>query len=106
MTDEWHPYKGNSFQHQVINHAVEYVNGLIHTQGIENFWCLLKHGLNGTYVSVEPYHLFRYIDEQGFRYNNRKFTDAQRFDLAARGMVGKRLTLAELTGKNVLPNSI
>jgi hypothetical protein len=99
MTDEWGGYKGTNFQHQVVNHAVEYVNGLIHTQGIENFWCLLKRGLNGTYVSIEPFHMFRYIDEQAFRYNNRKFTDAQRFDLAARGMVGKRLTLAELTGK-------
>jgi hypothetical protein len=56
-------------------------------------------GLGGTYVSVEPFHLFRHIDEQAFRYNNRKMSDAQRFDLAARGMVGKRLTLAELTGK-------
>lgn len=99
MTDEWGGYRGTNFQHQVINHAVEYVNGLIHTQGIENFWSLLKRGLGGTYVSVEPFHLFRYIDEQAFRYNNRKYTDAQRFDLAARGMVGKRLTLAELTGK-------
>lgn len=99
MTDEWGPYTGTDFQHEVINHAVEYVNGLVHTQGIENFWSLLKRGLGGTYISVEPFHLFRYIEEQAFRYNNRKMTDAQRFDIAARGMVGKRLTLAELTGK-------
>jgi transposase-like protein len=99
MTDEWGPYKGTDFQHEVINHAVEYVNGLVHTQGIENFWSLLKRGLAGTYVSVEPFHLFRYIEEQAFRYNNRKLTDSQRFDIATRGMVGKRLTLAELTGK-------
>jgi transposase-like protein len=99
VTDEWGGYKGNEFQHEVINHAVEYVNGLVHTQGIENFWSLLKRGLSGTYVSVEPFHLFRYIEEQAFRYNNRKLTDAQRFDIAAKGMVGKRLTLAELTGK-------
>lgn len=99
VTDEWHPYKGTDFQHEIINHAVEYVNGLVHTQGIENFWSLLKRGLNGTYVSVEPFHLFRYIEEQAFRFNNRRLTDAQRFDIAARGMVGKRLTLAELTGK-------
>ena len=72
---------------------------LVHTQGIENFWALLKRGLGGTYVSVEPFHLFRYIDEQAFRYNNRKLTDAQRFDIATRGVVGKRLTFAELTGK-------
>jgi transposase-like protein len=99
ITDEWGGYKGTDFQHQIINHAVEYVNGLVHTQGIDNFWSLLKRGLGGTYVSVEPFHLFRYIDEQAFRYNNRKLTDAQRFDIATRGMVGKRLTLAELTGK-------
>jgi ISXO2 transposase-like protein/transposase-like zinc ribbon protein len=99
VTDEWGGYKGMDFQHQVVNHAVEYVNGLIHTQGIENFWSLLKRGLGGTYISVEPFHLFRYIDEQAFRYNNRKLTDAQRFDIAAKGMVGKRLTFAELTGK-------
>jgi hypothetical protein len=60
---------------------------------------LLKRGLHGTYVSVEPFHLFRYIEEQAFRYNNRKLTDSQRFDIATKGMVGKRLTLAELTGK-------
>jgi transposase-like protein len=99
VTDEWGGYKGNDFQHEIINHAVEYVNGLVHTQSVENFWSLLKRGLSGTYISVEPYHLFRYIEEQAFRYNNRKLTDAQRFDIATRGMVGKRLTLAELTGK-------
>ncbi len=100
VTDEWHPYRGTDFQHQIINHAVEYVRGLVHTQGIENFWSLLKRGINGTYVSIEPFHLFRYIDEQAFRYNNRKMSDAQRFDLAARGMVDKRLTYAEVTGKS------
>ncbi len=99
VTDEWGPYTGTDFQHEVINHAVEYVNGLVHTQGIENFWSLLKRGLGGTYISVEPFHLFRYIEEQAFRYNNRKITDAERFDIATRSMVGKRLTHAELTGK-------
>src|ERR1035437_10117465 len=106
MTDEWGGYRGTRFQHQIINHAVEYVNGLIHTQGIENFWSLLKRGINGTYVSIEPFHLFRYIDEHAFSYNKRKFTDAQRFDMAAWGMVGKRLTLAELTGKMVPASSV
>ncbi|MGO9316726.1 MAG: IS1595 family transposase [Terracidiphilus sp.] len=105
VTDEWHPYRGTDFQHQIINHAVEYVRGLVHTQGIENFWSLLKRGINGTYVSIEPFHLFRYIDEQAFRYNNRKLTDAQRFDIATRGMVGKRLTFAELTGKTAEANA-
>jgi transposase-like protein len=101
MTDEWGGYKGTDFQHQIVNHAVEYVNGLIHTQGIENFWSLLKRGLGGTYISVEPFHLFRYIDEQAFRYNNRKTTDAKRFNMAGMGIVGKRLTYTELTGKEV-----
>ena len=100
-TDALPSYSGlaQEFAHQVVDHAVEYVNGRVHTNGLENFWSLLKRGLAGTYVSVEPFHLFRYLDEQSFRYNNRKMTDAQRFDLATRGMVGKRLTFAEVTGK-------
>jgi hypothetical protein len=89
----------SDYQHAVINHAVEYVNGNVHTNGMENFWSLLKRGLHGTYISVEPYHLFRYIDEQAFRFNNRKMTDAERFDIGVREIVGKRLTYAELTGK-------
>jgi transposase-like protein len=99
ITDEWRGYNTANFEREIINHAEAYVRGLVHTNGIENFWSLLKRGLNGTYVSVEPFHLFRYIDEQAFRFNNRKLTDAQRFDIATRGMIGKRLTLAELTGK-------
>ena len=100
-TDALMSYRGleRDFVHQVVDHAVEYVNGRIHTNGLENFWSLLKRGINGTYVSIEPFHLFRYLDEQSFRFNNRKLTDAQRFDIATRGMVGKRLTFAELTGK-------
>jgi transposase-like protein len=66
-------------QHAVINHAVEYVNGNVHTNAMENFWSLLKRGLHGTYISVEPFHLFRYLDEQAFRFNNRHITDAERF---------------------------
>ena len=66
---------------------------------MENFWSLLKRGLHGTYISVEPFHLFRYIDEQAFLFNNRKMTDAERFDIRVRQIVGKRLTYAELTGK-------
>jgi len=101
FSDELKSYDGLSadYQHAVINHAVEYVNDKIHTNGMENFWSLLKRGLHGTYVSVEPFHLFRYIDEQAFRFNNRKATDAQRFDIGVREIVGKRLTYAELTGK-------
>lgn len=100
-TDALMSYRGleQDFVHQVVDHAVEYVNGRVHTNGLENFWSLLKRGINGTYVSIEPFHLFRYLDEQSFRFNNRKLTDAQRFDIATRGMVGKRLTYAEVTGK-------
>jgi len=100
-TDALMSYRGleTDFFHVFVDHAVEYVNGRVHTNGLENFWSLLKRGINGTYVSIEPFHLFRYLDEQSFRFNNRKLTDAQRFDIATRGMVGKRLTLAELTGK-------
>jgi ISXO2-like transposase domain len=81
-----------------------YVNGRVHTNGLENFWSLLKRGLNGTYVAVEPFHLHRYLDEQVFRYNNRAtkdnpLTDSDRFLLAMHQVAGKRLTYAELTGK-------
>ena len=106
-TDEWVGYDGvrNRFVHEVINHATSYVNGQIHTNGIENFWSLLKRGLKGTYVAVEPFHLDRYIDEQAFRYNNRgtkdnPLNDSDRFLLALSQVSNKRLTYKELTGKN------
>jgi transposase-like protein len=102
-TDEWGPYTGLSedYIHQVINHAEKYVDGRVHTNGMENFWSLLKRGLSGTYVSVEPFHLFRYLDEQMFRYNNRKnMKDFDRFRLAASQIVGKRLTWNQVTGKH------
>ena len=90
------------FVHDVVNHAEEYVRGHVHTNGLENFWSLLKRGLRGTYVAVEPFHLSRYVDEQVFRFNNRKnVTDAQRFALAMSQVAGKRLTYSELTGKDV-----
>ena len=101
-TDEMLGYYGleSDFAHQVIDHAVAYVDGRIHTNGLENFWSLLKRGINGTYVSLEPFHLFRYLDEQAFRYNNRKdMTDSDRFELAVSRIAGKRLTYAEVTGK-------
>jgi transposase-like protein len=101
-TDELHGYWGldEQYKHQIIDHAVEYVNGRVHTNGLENFWSLLKRGIHGTYVAVEPFHLFRYLDEQMFRFNNRKdLDDAGRFDLAVSQIIGKRLTFAELTGK-------
>jgi hypothetical protein len=93
-------YEGlDDFQHEVIDHALAYVEGEVHTNGLENFWSLLKRGLKGTYVSVEPFHLFRYLDEQGYRFNHSWLTDGQRFDIAVRQMVGKRLTWDQLTGK-------
>jgi transposase-like protein len=89
------------YAHKVIDHAVAYVDGNVHTNTIENFWALLKRGISGTYVSVEPFHLFRYLDEQAYRYNNRKeMSDYDRFRLAASQIVGKRLTWNEATGKN------
>lgn len=94
----------SGYLHQTVNHTSEYVRGAVHTQGIENFWALLKRSLNGTYISVEPWHLERYVTEQVFRYNNRAtkdnpLNDADRFMLAASQISGKRLTYAELTGK-------
>jgi hypothetical protein len=92
------------YAHKVVDHAVRYVDGRIHTNGLENFWSLLKRGIAGTYVSVEPFHLHRYLDEQTFRYNNRAtrdnpLNDADRFSYAMSQIVGKRLTYAGLTGK-------
>jgi len=102
FSDELLSYTGldADYQHAVINHAVEYVNGHVHTNIMENFWSLLKRGLHGTYVSVEPFHLFRYIDEEAFRYNNRNdMNDGDRFNVVLSHVAGKRLTYAELTGK-------
>jgi transposase-like protein len=101
FTDALKSYEGlDEFQHEVVDHAVEYVRGEVHTNGLENFWSLLKRGIHGTYVSVEPFHLFRYLDEQAFRYNNRKgLNDGERFDIAVRRIFGKRLTWNQLTGK-------
>ena len=95
----------DKFVHEVVDHAETYVRGQVHTNGLENFWSLLKRGLRGTYVAVEPFHLFRYVDEQVFRFNNRKhdddspMTDAERFSLALSQIAHKRLTFAEVTGK-------
>jgi transposase-like protein len=105
-TDTFGAYKGlqSEYAHQVVDHALRYVDGRVHTNGLENFWSLLKRSLGGTYVSVEPFHLFRYLDEQSFRYNFRgtkenPMTDADRFSIAASQLVGKRITFAQLTGK-------
>ncbi len=101
-TDALLSYEGlaSDYAHKVVDHAVEYVNGRVHTNGLENFWSLLKRGISGTYVSVEPFHLFRYLDEQSFRYNNRlNMNDADRFSIALSQVTGKRLTYAGVTGK-------
>ena len=96
----YHELKRRNLYHKVVDHAECYVNGRVHTNTPENFWSILKRGLKGTYISVEPFHLFRYLDKQMFRYNLRKLRhDALRFDHVASHLLGKRLTYAELTGK-------
>ena len=84
------------FDHETINHAERYVEGRVHTDGIENFWAMLKRGLNGTYVSVEPFHLFRYLGERVFTYNERHRTDLGRFSAVLGAISGHRLTYAAL----------
>jgi hypothetical protein len=91
---------------EVVDHSREYVRGLVHTNGLENFWSLLKRTLRGTYVAVEPFHMDQYLSEQVFRYNNRatkdnKITDSDRFAVAMCQVAGKRLTYAKLTGKDM-----
>jgi transposase-like protein len=105
-TDDCHSYWGldKEYAHGIVDHAKEYVNGQIHTNGLENFWSLVKRGLKGTYISVEPFHLFRYLDEQVFRYNNRatkkKFiSDYDRFSMVTDCILGKRITYEQLIGR-------
>lgn len=101
FTDASYSYRTlhDAYAHEVVDHAEEYVRGRVHTNGLENFWSLLKRSIKGTYVSVEPFHLFRYLDEQAFRYNERKTNDAHRFVDVLVNILGKRVTYAELTGK-------
>lgn len=107
ITDDFPSYKyalADKFSHDVIDHVEGYVKGQIHTNGIENFWSLLKRGLRGTYVAVEPFHLDRYVDEQVFRFNNRgskekPVNDGERFEMLLSQIAGKRLTYSALTGK-------
>lgn len=106
FSDRLQSYEGliRDYAHYMVDHAERYVDGQVHTNGLENFWSLLKRGLKGTYISVEPFHLFRYIDEQVWRFNNRgtkdvKVTDGDRFRRALSRIVGRRLTLKEVTGK-------
>jgi transposase-like protein len=101
-TDSHGGYEGldDEYFHEFVNHAETYARGKVHTNGLENFWSLLKRGLRGTYVSVEPFHLFRYLDEQSFRYNNRKeMDDYDRFKKLLKKAIGKRVTYKNLTGK-------
>lgn len=100
-SNKFRSYRGldTDYIHNVIDHAEKYVDGIVHTNGIENFWSLLKRSIKGTYVSVEPFHLFRYLDEQSFRLNTRKGNDSERFQRAMEQVAGKRLTFTELTGK-------
>jgi transposase-like protein len=99
-TDSLLSYQGldAEYIHGIIDHSEKYVEGKIHTNCLENFWSLLKRGIKGTYVSVEPFHLFRYLDEQVRRFNDRKLNDLGRFIAVCRGVVGRRLTYAVLTG--------
>lgn len=103
-TDALKSYQGldDDYTHNVIDHAECYARGNVHTNGLENFWSLLKRTIKGTYVSVEPFHLFRYLDEQAFRFNERKDEngDLGRFMKVMSGIVGRRLTWAKLTGEN------
>lgn len=105
-TDSLPSYFGLSsdFIHEFVNHTEEYVRGAVHTNGIENFWNCLKRGLKGTYTAVTPEHLFRYVDEQVFRLNNRKGKDAERFLLTCLSISGRRLTYKKLTGKTLFSN--
>jgi transposase-like protein len=108
-TDALLSYEGlaGTYAHQVVDHALEYVNGRAHTNGLENYWSLLKRGISGTYVSVEPFHLFRYLDEQAYRFNQRQnMNDFDRFKLACSQIVGKRLTWDSLTGKQIDPGPL
>lgn len=101
-TDAHAGYHGlaKDYEHGVVNHAVEYVRGQVHTNGLENFWSLLKRSLKGTYISVEPFHLFRYLDEQVFRFNERTRNDRGRFQGVLSSVSGRRLTYRELTGND------
>jgi len=104
FTDALPSYNGlTEYIHEAIDHAKEYARGKVHTNGLENFWSLLKRGIRGTYVSVEPFHLFRYLDEQAFRFNERKDTDSGRFLKGIVGIIGKRLQYAKLIGLTGLP---
>lgn len=93
----------DSYTHAAVDHAIKYAEGQVHTNGLENFWSLLKRSIKGTYVSVDPFHLFRYLDEQAFRFNTRKISDLARFALVLKDVLGKRLTYKELISADMAP---
>ncbi len=92
---------GPDYFHAFVDHFERYVDGLVHCNGLENFWCLFKRGIKGTHVSVDPAHLQAYVDSEVFRFNNRELNDGQRFRMAIDGMSGKRLMYKELIGATV-----
>ena len=104
-TDAWQGYRGlkEEYKHRVVDHAVAYVQDVVHTNGCENFFSLLKRTIKGTYVSVEPFHLGAYLDEQAFRFNERKDNDGGRFITLLGSIFGLRLTYKELTGHDAQP---
>lgn len=101
FTDALRSYSGldSEYVHKVIDHAECYAKGNIHTNGLENFWSLFKRCIKGTHVSVEPFHLFRYLDAECFRFNNRKQSDSERFVRVLSQVKGKRLTYQGLIGE-------
>jgi transposase-like protein len=105
FTDSLLSYRGLSadYFHAYVNHAVEYVRGHVHSNGVENFWSLLKRSIRGTYVSVDPHHLDRYLGEQTFRFNQRKDNDLGRFRSVLGSVAGKRLTWKDLTNHDLSP---
>ena len=104
-TDALRSYRGldPEYVHQVVDHAEKYAESRVHTNGLENFWSLLKRSIKGTYVSVDPIHLFRYVDEQVYRFNQREMNDLQRFMGVLKDVVSKRLTYNELISSTMLP---
>ena len=101
FTDSLASYDGLNpdYVHEAISHAEAYVRGRVHTNGLENFWSLLKRMIRGTYISIAPFHLQKYLDEESFRFNERLQNDGGRFLHVLAGIVGRRLTWKKLTGK-------
>lgn len=99
MTDAHRSYRGleENYRHEFVDHAVQYAEGRVYTNGIENFWNLFDRTMHGTYTYCLPHNLNRYLDEQAYRFNHRDGTDLTRFLIAMQQISGKRLTYEELT---------